>query len=215
MLSTAAPDVDDFRHPAVVNVATVADDDEQHPELAAAFLILLFSSPSLLSCFFLVVLFTDVVLSHPIPLHIAAACTPVAPSRPPERHVRDAPQLPGLSAARAGLLQLPTRNDVFSDCEATPRCPDVLPRPCPQHQAPVHSRYETQQALPFLHARAALIDPTDAKTIFSASIPHPICRFPRVCPRWSLRYCPTLPSTPAPLDAHTWAHIHHSTYPSR
>jgi hypothetical protein len=42
--------------------------------------------------------------------------------------------------------------------------PDAVPRP---PQAPAHPRYATQQALSFLDARVALVDPAGAAMIFN------------------------------------------------
>ncbi|KAJ7319240.1 hypothetical protein DFH08DRAFT_389761 [Mycena albidolilacea] len=96
--------------------------------------------------------------------------------------------------------------------------PAAVPRPHPQHQAP-----------PFLVAHAAFVDPAGAATIFSgvatltvlrarlrapqrgcatpppcatraASIPHRICRFPRLPPVTTIfGAAPPLSSMPAPL----------------
>ncbi|KAJ7270275.1 hypothetical protein C8J57DRAFT_306280 [Mycena rebaudengoi] len=49
--------------------------------------------------------------------------------------------------------------------------PAAVPRPHPQHQAPAHPRYDAQQALPFLVARPAFVDPAGgAATIFGGVI---------------------------------------------
>ncbi|KAJ7864694.1 hypothetical protein B0H13DRAFT_2353509 [Mycena leptocephala] len=87
---------------------------------------------------------------------------PVRPSllpAPPERRVRHAPRLPAPPAARADLLQLhDVERDAFSDYNATAR-----------HRAPAHPRYNTQQALPFLHARTL----TASRCWTPAPIVHP------------------------------------------
>ncbi|KAF8132131.1 hypothetical protein K438DRAFT_2031889 [Mycena galopus ATCC 62051] len=120
--------------------------------------------------------YTDVVLNHPIPL---VSPPPVRPSllpTLPECRVRDVPRLPTLPAARAGALQLndaERMRSVTTNFEAT-LCVLDAPHPTPKtcyHAhglgTPAHPRYDTQQALTFLHTHAAIVDPMDASTILS------------------------------------------------
>ncbi|KAF8193086.1 hypothetical protein K438DRAFT_843885 [Mycena galopus ATCC 62051] len=72
---------------------------------------------------------------------IAAACTPVAPSHP----------------AGASCTSLCTAT---TNTASRPRRPSAA-------QYPAHPRYETQQALPFFHIRATLMDPMRPTTVFS------------------------------------------------
>jgi hypothetical protein len=101
----------------------------------------------------------------------------------------------------------------------SPHHPVALPRPCPQHQAPVHLIYDRHQALPLLHARAhghnddlqrrhprapsarACTHPHTPHTPHrgrptptDASIPRPfhnrIHRFPRLPPQSQLPFAP-------------------------
>ncbi|KAJ6569828.1 hypothetical protein DFH09DRAFT_1313622 [Mycena vulgaris] len=139
--------------------------------------------------------------AHPVPFRIAAACTPVV-----YEMLRD-------------YQHCTTRNAMHS----------ATTKPLLAHLMRSTPRTSPHQALPFLHACAALIDPTGAKMIFSgvtpqrsppvrlhapklgcatpppcatpaASTPHRICRFPRLPPPTAiLGAAPLCPSTPAPL----------------
>jgi hypothetical protein len=124
--------------------------------------------------------------------------------------------------ARAGLLQLhdaPRAYDLTTDAT-----------PTPSHPAPARPVYDLQQALPFLDARAAVVDPTGAAMIFnegtpfsvldarlrepqlgcrtplswvvpSVSIAIPYAAFLASRPRWSLGHCTTLPLDAGPSRA--------------
>ncbi|KAJ7342967.1 hypothetical protein DFH08DRAFT_873888 [Mycena albidolilacea] len=117
--------------------------------------------------------------------------------------------------------------------------PDALLRPCPQHLAPAHPIYDKQQALPFLDARAALINQRAQRRSSAESplsiprarlhapqpgcatpppcatpatfIPHPICRFPHLPPACDddLQRSPTPPRC-LPLSRSPNCHLHHN-----
>ncbi|KAF8195174.1 hypothetical protein K438DRAFT_1968508 [Mycena galopus ATCC 62051] len=85
---------------------------------------------------------------------------------------------------------------------------DAVPRPRPQHQAPVHPRYETQQALWFFNVCAALVNPRAcvphgwdvqhqrrARRLLHPSPSHTPFSLPPTCDEY-LRQCPSLPRLP-------------------
>lgn len=125
--------------------------------LLVLFSIPLFSLPPLLSYFFLLVYV----------LKLSQLSCMLAPFCNARRVVYDTARPLALPLVCTGLLQLhDTKRDGFSDQEATPAClsrpaPTTTPharyisanavlRLCPHHQAAMHARYDTQQALPFL-----------------------------------------------------------------
>jgi hypothetical protein len=87
--------------------------------------------------------------------------------------------------------------------------PGTLPRPCPQHQAPAH-RSHPQRSLR-ASARTCTHHSWDVRhqrrAAPVASIPRPIRRFPRLCPRWLLRHCSTLPPRRRPLSTRALGRI--------
>ncbi|KAJ7889423.1 hypothetical protein B0H13DRAFT_2666203 [Mycena leptocephala] len=135
----------------------------------STFLLPLFPFPPFLHLSFLLVLPTLLFLPSGRPLLFPG-------SR--ERRIRHAPRPLALPPARAGLLhQHDTERDAPSDYEATTRLLDAAraydhtargtsPRTPyhvhalkgEQHLTPAHLRYDTQQALPFLHTRAAHVN---------------------------------------------------------
>ncbi|KAJ7897515.1 hypothetical protein B0H13DRAFT_2664696 [Mycena leptocephala] len=172
------------------------------------FFILLFSSSSLLSCFFL-----------------------LRPSLFPgsrERRVRHAPRPLALPPSRAGLLH-DTEHDAPSGCEATTRLFDapraydhtmrgISPRTPyhvhalkgEQHLTTAHPRYDTQQALPFLHTRAAHVNLRAWQRSAELSPSRPMCPiFPYRIHRFH-RFPPTTTiSGAAPFSRSPNYHLHH------
>ncbi|KAJ7796299.1 hypothetical protein B0H14DRAFT_78831 [Mycena olivaceomarginata] len=79
--------------------------------------------------------------------------------------------------------------------------PDALPRPCPQHQAPVHLIYDRHQALPLLYARAH-----GHKRRSSAETPLSVLRARLHAPTHCNRGCATPTDASAPRPFHNRIH---------
>ncbi|KAF8193566.1 hypothetical protein K438DRAFT_1969471 [Mycena galopus ATCC 62051] len=133
------------------------------------FLLPFFPSPFAHSSFLLTLstllfhpfgVYTDVVLSHPVRTHPSVHRSLLPAS--PERCVQDAPRLPALPAPAPAFCSSTTSNSMRSatmkllvTCLMRPTpmydlTPDTVPCLHPQHPAPAHRRYTTQQALSFL-----------------------------------------------------------------
>jgi hypothetical protein len=155
--------------------------------------LLLFSHFPIPPSCLLVLVYTDIVHSHPARAHRS-------PLPPREGHVRHALRLPAVprhacqpsAAARCAPCLRPHRRRRTT--------------PTPSHQAPAHPKYDMQQALPFLKTRAL---PTFAQSLPLAGITNTrhTTRTPCTSPAHALRRRPTIYSKPV-LSRTTASAVH-------
>ncbi|KAJ7333264.1 hypothetical protein DFH08DRAFT_880971, partial [Mycena albidolilacea] len=133
------------------------------------------------------------------PAHAHPSVVPVGPSCLAERRVRRASRPSTLPIARTGLLQQhDITRDALADYEVTSRLldapraydltPNAVPRPHPLHQAPMHPRDATRQALLFFDVRIALGNPRAQRRSSPGSAPSVFSARACMHRSWDLRH---------------------------